>query len=527
MIVPALGPGPGGEPAIGVLARWPGLERAIAVSLASGLGSTMLALLMVALLCAGWHGTRLFGWIERLLAPLLSVPHAAAALGLAMLVAPSGMAFRLAAPVLGLDVPPDLLIVQDRAGLALTAGLAVKEAPFLLLMTLAALPQAAPERRMAVARSLGRGRAAGWLLAVFPSIYVQIRLPVLVVLSYGMTVVDVAQILGPSTPSTLSVQVTRWMAHPDLDYRALAAAGALVQTVAVLGALLLWLGGERAVACIGRAWLWRGSAAPEGVIRAAGLALPAAALALVAGLGLLGLWSVAARWSFPNVLPDELTLRSWARFGPDMIRTAASTMTLAGCATAIALALAVGRLEAEHRFGRTAAVPASALVYLPLIVPQIAFLPGLALLSAGAGRGWEMVSVLLGHVVFVLPYVLLSLSGPFRAWDVRFARVAAGMGTSPGRVLWRLRLPMLLAPVLTAAAVGVAVSVGQYLPTLLLGGGRIATLATEAVALSAGGDRRAIGVWGLGQAAAALLPFALAVLVPAIAFRHRRGLRHG
>ena len=83
---------------------------------------------------------------------------------------------------------------------------------------------------------------------------------------------------------------------------------------------------------------------------------------------------------------------------------------------------------------------------------------------------------------------------------------------------------MLTGPVLTAVAVGVAVSVGQYLATLLLGGGRVTTLVTEAVALSSGGDRRAIGVWGLGQALAALLPFAMALTVPAIVFRHRRGL---
>ena len=86
---------------------------------------------------------------------------------------------------------------------------------------------------------------------------------------------------------------------------------------------------------------------------------------------------------------------------------------------------------------------------------------------------------------------------------------------------------MLLRPVLTAAAVGMAVSVGQYLPTLLIGGGRVATLTTEAVALAAGGDRRAIGVYGLMQTAAALLPFAVALAVPALVWRNRRGLRHG
>ena len=118
------------------------------------------------------------------------------------------------------------------------------------------------------------------------------------------------------------------------------------------------------------------------------------------------------------------------------------------------------------------------------------------------------------HVVFVLPYVFLSLSEPFRAWDGRYATVAASLGAGAGRVLWRVRLPMLLAPVLTAFAVGFAVSVGQYLPTLLVGGGRVQTLTTEAVALAAGGDRRAIGVWSLAQTAAAFAPFWLALALP-------------
>jgi putative thiamine transport system permease protein len=84
---------------------------------------------------------------------------------------------------------------------------------------------------------------------------------------------------------------------------------------------------------------------------------------------------------------------------------------------------------------------------------------------------------------------------------------------------------MLLRPLLTAAAVGFAVSVGQYLPTLLIGGGRVATLTTEAVALASGGDRRLIGVHALAQSAAAFVGFALALAIPALAFRNRRDLR--
>ena len=497
------------------------------MSLSSGLLSTAGALAVATLLLAGWQGTRVARVLERLLSPLLAVPHAAAALGLAFLIAPSGWAMRFAAAPLGLDRPPDALVVQDPWGLALTAGLIAKEVPFLLLMMLAALPQADPARRLRVARSLGQGRVAAWLKAVFPTVYAQVRLPVLVVLVYGMTNVDVAAILGPSTPPTLSVQVTRWMVDPDLSMRAVGAAGAVVQLALVIAALGLWVGGERVVARIGLVWTARARGLPEAPARVAGAALGAvSAVAVLGGLAALALWSVAARWRFPDPWPEALTARTWMRHGPEMLEVATATLALAVVATAVSLLLVVGCLEAEHRH-RLGPNRALWLLYLPLLVPQIAFLPGLALLPLwlGVSGGWGAVAAV--HVVFVLPYVFLSLAGPWRAWDPRVARVASGLGRGPEAVLWRLRLPMLLAPVLTAAAVGMAVSVGQYLPTLLIGGGRTATLTTEAVALAAGGDRRAIGAWGIGQAGAAFAPFALALLVPALVWRNRRGMARG
>src|SRR3546814_10354568 len=92
------------------------------------------------------------------MAPLIAVPHAAVALGLAFLIAPSGWLVRLVSPwATGWELPPDVATVQDPNALALALGLNVKELPFLLLMTLAALGQVRADERLAVARSLGYG----------------------------------------------------------------------------------------------------------------------------------------------------------------------------------------------------------------------------------------------------------------------------------------------------------------------------------------------------------------------------------
>jgi putative thiamine transport system permease protein len=87
------------------------------------------------------------------------------------------------------------------------------------------------------------------------------------------------------------------------------------------------------------------------------------------------------------------------------------------------------------------------------------------------------------------------------------------LGARPNRVFWRIKLPMLLRPVLVAFAVGFAVSNAQYLPTLFAGAGRFSSLTTEAVSLAAGADRRVIGIYVFAQSILPLIPFALALLL--------------
>lgn len=509
---------------------WAGLPRAVMLSLGVGMGATVIALTIVALLTAGWSGTRAFRFLERLLSPLLSVPHAAAAFGLAFLVTPSGWIARGLSPAItGWDRPPDLLIVQDPWGITMMVGLIVKEVPFLLLITLAALGQADTQRSAAVAQALGYGRLTGWLKTVFPRVYAQIRLPVYVVLAYSMSVVDVAVILGPNTPPSLSVYIVRLMLDPDIAMRLQGAAAALLQLGLVIAALIAWRLGEHVVGAFGRRWIATGARGKiDPIVEVSALvAGSAAAFAVLAGIIVLGVWSFAGFWSFPDFLPDQFMLRNWMRFGPGTLAALGETALIAIFVTIAALALTIGCLEAEYRHGLRLTQRGMFLLYLPLLVPQTAFLPGLQTLMLNIGLDVGRLPVMFTHLVFVLPYVFLSLADPFRAWDARMGTIAAALRASPDRVLWRVRMPMLLRPVLTAMAVGLSVSVGQYLATLLIGGGRVATLTTEAVALASGGDRRAIGVYGLMQTGAALIPFTLALIVPAIVWRNRKGLRHG
>lgn len=506
----------------------PGLAASLRLSITTGMISTLLALALTILVGASLQQRAPSVLLRRLLPPLLAVPHSAAALGLVFLLAPSGWLVRFLSPwATGWELPPDALIIGDPHGWAMVVALEIKEVPFLLLMLLAAQGQVDVQSRLMLAQSMGYSGIAAWMKTVLPLVYPQIRLPLYAVLAYSMTVVDVALIMGPTTPATLAVRITAWMQDPDLTLRAQAAVAALLQLALVAASLLLWIGGERVVSWLGKHWLESGARGrAEWCWRRLGqIALGAIAAAIA--LGLLGhaLWSVAGLWVFPEVLPQSFSLQVWQRHGAAVTATLGTTIWLGFGVTALALILALACLEAEQRHGYRFATRSLMLLYLPLLLPQIVFLPGLQLFFGRVGLDGNPGAVLLAHLVFVLPYVFLTLASAYRAWDVRHLTIAATLGASPNRIFWRLRLPMLLAPVLAAAAVGFAVSVGQYLPTLLVGGGRIVTLTSEAVALAAGGDRRTIGLYALLQMALSWLPYILAMGLPHCLHRHRNGMR--
>lgn len=511
----------------GQLLGLPGLGTAIRLSLFTGLMATGLSLVLAVGFCAAVHGRMSRHSGSRLLTPFLAAPHAAIAIGLAFVLAPSGWIARMLATPMGWEQPPDLASINDSLGTALIFGLMIKEVPFLLLVILAALTQLPVRAQMAAGRALGYGRGLVWLKIIMPQVWPLIRLPVLVVLAYSLSVVDMALILGPSNPPTLAVLLTRLFSDPDIGLLLPASAGAILQLAMVgLAFALLWLA-ERLVSRVGLVWLRRGGrgSSTEPLLHLA----TAATLALLAAgtLAMLSLavWSLAWRWSWPAPLPESWSLRAWATPSAGWARALSNTAALATCSTALCLLLAIAWLEGEDRARMPRARWAKGLIYLPLLIPQISFLFGMNVLLLRLGLKPGFWAVVWAQSLFVFPYVMIALSDPWRARDTRLDRTAAALGAGPWRRLLRVKLPVLLAPICTAAAIGMAVSVAQYLPTLFLGAGRIATLTTEAVTLSSSSDRRVVGVYGSLQAAVPFLAYGLAFLIPAILYRDRRDLR--
>ena len=470
----------------------PQLPSSLAMTLWTGLAATALALALAALLLSlSFPGPR---WerMVKALAPMLAVPHAAFAIGLAFLIAPSGWLLRALSPwATGFDAPPAWATTQDPWGLGLIAVLVAKEIPFLLWAAATQLRRtdttARWSRELDVATSMGYAPHTAWWRIVWPQLWPRLGGPLLAVLAYSLTVVDMALVIGPTTPPTLAVLAWQWLLDADAAINAQGAAAAwlLAFVVAVLAGAL-W-----AVPALLR-WRSRWTNGQRGVssrvlhLRLLVLltlgALPAIYLAVMLALAV---GSVSGVWPFPRLLPDSFSWQGWQSVAASA-QTVWTTCMLALISSVTALAWSVAWLEyapaqLDAQLRR--------LIYLPLLLPSVLWVVGLHRLSLAWGIDGQWSGLWLAHSLAATPYVLIALSPAYLHFDPRYAAIAASLQKSSWQFLIRIKWPLLKASLSAALAVGFAVSVAQYLPTLFVGAGRFATVTTEAVTLASGAQR--------------------------------------
>jgi putative thiamine transport system permease protein len=486
------------------------LGPALALSLWVGACSTAASLALALVIVTRLHGTRVWQRLQAALGGLLALPHAAFAVGLALLLMPSGLIARLLAPLVGWDAPPDVATVQDPAGLALISGLVLKETPFLLWTIAAQLQRAGLgaqlQRQLHSAQTMGYAASTVWWRVLWPQLLPRLALPLLAVWAYGLTVVDMALVLGPTRPPTLAVLAWEWLRDADVALNRQGAAAALLLTAAMAGGALLAVLVSRLLRPWRHARQVRGDrpAARLGGTAAIGLV---AAGGVVYGLvaALLVFVSFAGVWTFPALWPQVPSADAWlAVFGSAReLGVVALTAGLGLLAAATGLLLAVAWMETTPLHWDDRAAP---LVLAPLLLPGVLFVAGLYRVTLVLGIDGSRVGLWLAHSLYTVPYALIALAPAYRGFDVRYEQTARALGRSRAAFLWRIKWPMLAAPLAAAFAIAFAVSVTQYLSTQFVGAGRHATLTTEALTLASGGQRPAMAAFALLQA---LLPAAV------------------
>ena len=207
----------------------------------------------------------------------------------------------------------------------------------------------------------------------------------------------------------------------------------------------------------------------------------------------------------------------------DIVQAAWVTGLLALTTTAILLVASpplswwIARTESKWR------APVEALVALPLVLPPtvlgfyllLAMAPSgplgaIAEAVAGAPLAFTFAGLVIGSIIYSLPFVTGPLTSAFRTTDGHLLEAAASLGVAPVVRFLRLVLPMHRKALVAAGVLGFAHTVGEFGIVLMIGGNIPGETRVLSIALF---DRvEMLDYVGAHVIAGSLLVFSLAVL---------------
>ncbi|WJR69475.1 thiamine/thiamine pyrophosphate ABC transporter permease ThiP [Neorhizobium sp. CSC1952] len=195
------------------------------------------------------------------------------------------------------------------------------------------------------------------------------------------------------------------------------------------------------------------------------LILPLASIA-TAGLG-ANLWSLVTSAAFLRAARTSFA-----------IALAAGLLTILVSLAIVAAREAVADMKRPGRIAKGFSALLGGTSYLVLLVPPVVLGTGWFLMLRPLGDVARFAPVLVAAInaLMALPFVMRVLAPAIETHRKRTGRLSASLGISGLSRLWRIDLPVLAKPLLTAFSFAMALSLGDLGAVALFGSGELTTL---------------------------------------------------
>ena len=118
----------------------------------------------------------------------------------------------------------------------------------------------------------------------------------------------------------------------------------------------------------------------------------------------------------------------------------------------------------------------TALIYIPLIMPDILMGVSLALLFNFLKVQTGMVTVLIAHITFCLSYTVIVIQSRLEGFDSSLVEAASDLGAKPWQIFWKVKFPLILPGVIAAALLAFTLSIDDFIITFFTSGRGFDTL---------------------------------------------------
>lgn len=137
---------------------------------------------------------------------------------------------------------------------------------------------------------------------------------------------------------------------------------------------------------------------------------------------------------------------------------------------AVLVAMVLGTLAAflfhRHRFPGQRLL--QAVIILPYILPGIITGVSLALLFKFVSVPGSLATVIIGHVTFITPLVMLVVMDRLKRFDTNLENASLDLGATPWLTFWHITLPNIASAILGGALLALIVSFDEIIVTFFL-----------------------------------------------------------
>jgi spermidine/putrescine transport system permease protein len=162
---------------------------------------------------------------------------------------------------------------------------------------------------------------------------------------------------------------------------------------------------------------------------------------------------------------------------PEIWRAARTTLVIALGATGLAGLLGTTAALALHRYARSRLQRAHfALIYTPLIMPEILMGIGLLMVFSASGLGLGMGTIFLAHVTFCLSFVAMVVLARLQDFDESVIEASRDLGAGSWMTFRRIRFPLIAPGVAAGCLLAFTLSVDDFVITFFVAGPGSTTL---------------------------------------------------
>lgn len=153
-----------------------------------------------------------------------------------------------------------------------------------------------------------------------------------------------------------------------------------------------------------------------------------------------------------------------------------NTAIIAATATAAATVLGTSAAFALHRYRSRLQQVHYALVYSPLVVPDILMGMSLLLFFVALQVPLGLGTIFLAHVTFCVSYVAMVVLARLQDFDFSLVEAAQDLGAGRAVVLWKVLLPLLAPGIAAGALLAFTLSIDDFVITFFVAGPGATTL---------------------------------------------------